>query len=76
MFICWLYKTIYSVQSDIEERFEMQKGLHDLWIVLISGIFELLNTSALFCPTESATNQVIVQEMWILIMLTTTQVQV
>ena len=46
------------VLSSTEDRFELQQGLNDFmnW----ADQWQLLNTSALFCPMETATHQVII----------------
>ena len=49
---------LYRVLSRIEDRFELQEGLNDF--INWADQWQLLNTSALFCPMVTATHQFII----------------
>ena len=51
---------LYRVLSNTEYRFELQEGLNDFMNWADQCNSELLNTSALFCPMETAIRQVII----------------
>ena len=51
------------VLSTIEDRFELQEGLNDFVNWADQWQLRVENTSALFCPMETAIRQVIISKM-------------